>query len=243
MSRALKNTFVLGAVAAAALVAAPANAAVTITGTGAGTTLTTSGASGGSAALDFNGFGGSPVTVIAGLTAKLTLSFASIVGNTFNFGYTLENTSSTPITASRISSFGFNVDPNISSASSTGTFDFATVDNSGINIPNVGNVEVCFKDVNTGTCTGNGGGLDFGQSATGTLALAFSSPQTAISLSNFYVRYLSLEGAGVIQSASGQVTSPVPEPAAWMLMILGFAGIGFAMRRQRYTHTARVRFV
>lgn len=39
------------------------------------------------------------------------------------------------------------------------------------------------------------------------------------------------------------VSSPVPEPAAWMLMLLGFAGIGFAMRKQRHTTTARVRFV
>ena len=192
--------------------------------------------------LNFNGFSGSPAGVISGLTAKLTLSFVSIVGNTFNFGYTLENTSSAPVTASRISSFGFDVNPNITTASSTGVYDFAE---QGGNQPNqVGEREVCFKDQSQGGCTGGPGGLLLGQSGSGTLSLNFASAQTSISLSNFFTRYQSLNAPGIEGgSASGQVTSPVPEPAAWMLMILGFAGIGFAMRKKTYNQTARVRFV
>ena len=250
MSRFLKKTFVLGAVAGAALVAAPANAAVTITGSGAGTALTTSGTSGGSAVLDFNGFVGSPAGVIAGLTAKLTLSFVSITsnmigGNTFNFGYTLDNNASAPVTASRISRFGFDVNPDITSASSTGVYNFADM---GGNQPNnVGAVEVCFKDTDNGGCTGGPGGLTLGQSGSGTLSLAFNSNQTAITLSNFFTRYQSLDAPGIEGgSASGQVTtpsSPVPEPAAWMMMLVGFGAIGFALRKKRYNQTARVRFV
>ena len=250
MSRTFKNKFALCAMAVAAIAATPASAAVTIGGSGAGTTLTTSGTSGGSAVLDFNGFVGTPAGVIAGLTAKLTLSFVSITsnmigGNTFNFGYSLDNNASAPVTASRISRFGFDVNPDITSASSTGVYNFADM---GGNQPNnVGTVEVCFKDTDNGGCTGGPGGLTLGQSGSGTLSLAFNSNQSAITLSNFFQRYQSLSYPGTTEgSASGQVTtpsSPVPEPAAWMLMILCFAGIGFAMRKQRYTQTARVRFV
>ena len=237
----------LGALAATAFVAAPANAAVTIGGSGAGTTLTTSGTSGGSAVLDFNGFVGSAAGVIAGLTAKLTLAFTSITnaGTTFNFGYTLENNASSPVTASRISRFGFDVAPDVASASSTGTYDFADM---GGNQPNqVGVVEVCFKDTSNAGCTGGPGGLTLGQTGSGTLSLTFASAQTAITLSNFFTRYQSLSYPGENEgSASGRVTtptSPVPEPAAWMLMLLGFGAIGFAMRKKNYTQTARVRFV
>ena len=250
MSRSFKNQFAICAIAVAVVAANPANAAVTIGGSGAGTTLTTSGTSGGSSVVAFNGFVGSPAGVIAGLTAKLTLSFVSITsnmigGNTFNFGYTLDNNASASVTASRISRFGFDVNPDVTSASSTGVYDFADM---GGNQPNnVGTVEVCFKDTSNAGCTGGPGGLTLGQSGSGTLSLAFNSNQTAITLSNFFTRYQSLDARGIEGgSASGQVTtpsSPVPEPAAWMLMLVGFGAIGFAMRKKRYTQTARVRFV
>lgn len=35
------------------------------------------------------------------------------------------------------------------------------------------------------------------------------------------------------QDINGYIIAAVPEPATWGLMLLGFAGIGFAMRRQR----------
>jgi hypothetical protein len=33
--------------------------------------------------------------------------------------------------------------------------------------------------------------------------------------------------------AAVQLSSAVPEPAAWAMMLLGFAGLGFAFRRSR----------
>lgn len=44
-----------------------------------------------------------------------------------------------------------------------------------------------------------------------------------------------------VTAASGPATAPVPEPAIWGTMILGFLGVGHAMRRQAGTD-ARVRF-
>ena len=41
---------------------------------------------------------------------------------------------------------------------------------------------------------------------------------------------------------AGQVTSGVPEPATWMLMLLGFFGIGAMMRRRKSAVTTKVRY-
>ncbi|MHA6723182.1 PEPxxWA-CTERM sorting domain-containing protein [Sphingomonas sp. RS2018] len=53
---------------------------------------------------------------------------------------------------------------------------------------------------------------------------------------------LSLDGfAGLTFTPVAAVTTAVPEPATWAMMMLGFGGIGFAMRR-RSTVTTRIRF-
>jgi hypothetical protein len=48
-------------------------------------------------------------------------------------------------------------------------------------------------------------------------------------------RYQSITGAGNVTSAVGQQTTVrlLPEPATWAMMLLGFAGIGVAVRRSR----------
>jgi hypothetical protein len=38
---------------------------------------------------------------------------------------------------------------------------------------------------------------------------------------------------GIRLIASGSLTSAVPEPATWAMMILGFAGIGFMAYRRK----------
>jgi hypothetical protein len=48
---------------------------------------------------------------------------------------------------------------------------------------------------------------------------------------------------GTNASYGGNLTfAPVPEPMTWAMMILGFAVVGFAMRRRREDQTARVRY-
>jgi PEP-CTERM motif len=39
--------------------------------------------------------------------------------------------------------------------------------------------------------------------------------------------------SGVVQIGAASVTPGVPEPATWAMMLLGFAGLGFAFRRSR----------
>ena len=200
-----------------------------------------SGDIGTSFALDYNGF--SNGTTISGLTGSTTFTLTGITGNTYNFDYTVSNTSSAPVTGSRISSFAFNTDPTIASASSTGAYSYTTLSST---YPNgIGSVDVCFKDASTGSCAGGGGGgLDIGQTGSGTFALGFSSPVSSLTLSDFYVRYQSISGVPGISSASGAGTlssttsssstsggTPVPEPGMLGLFGAGVIGLAFARRR------------
>jgi hypothetical protein len=75
-----------------------------------------------------------------------------------------------------------------------------------------------------------------GSTGTGTFTLSFSQPVSAITLSDFFVRYQSISGAGSVTSASGSGTltssgTPVPEPG--MLGLLGGALIATALLRRR----------
>lgn len=191
--------------------------------------------------------GSSNGTVIPGLTATTTFKLTGISGNTYNFDYTVANTTSSPLT-SRVSGFAFNSDPTIAGASSTGAFAYTTLNQT---YPNgIGTVDVCFKDASTGACAGGGsGGLDQGTSGTGTFALTFSQPISSLTLSSFYVRYQSITGAGNVNSATGWGTqsststggTPVPEPG--MLGLMGGALIAAALmqRRRRQPANASLR--
>ncbi len=134
--------------------------------------------------LDYNGFvDGGPSgggTVIDGLAASTTFTLTAINGNDYVFNYQVSNLTTDPVN-SRVSSFGFNTDPTITSASSTGTFGYAEV---GSGYPNgIGSIDVCFKEASTGACQGGGGGgIADGQSASGTMTLTFGSPTTSATL-------------------------------------------------------------
>ncbi len=188
--------------------------------------------------LNYDGFSGG--TSIDGLTGSTTFTLTGVSGNDYTFSYSVANTSSAPVTGSRISSFAFDTNPNITSASSTGAFSYTTLNSS---YPNgIGSVDVCFKDAATGSCAGGGsGGLTVGQTGTGNFTLSFAQPVSSLTLSDFYVRYQSITGVPGISSASGSgsLTStssggtPVPEPGMLGLLAGGAIALHLIQRRRR----------
>ncbi len=182
--------------------------------------------------LNYNGFADG--TVVDGLTASTSFTLKSVTDTSYSFDYTVANTTSGDL-SSRVSSFAFDTNPDISSATSTGTYNYTVLDS---NYPNgIGNVDVCFKGGASNSCAGNSGGVTTGDSGTGSLTLNFSDPVSALTLDNFFVRYQSITGAGNITSASGAVTSssggtPVPEPGMLVLFGIGAAAVAFGRRRK-----------
>jgi len=221
--------FAAAFVAASFTIAAPALAdSIVFDSSNVGTSYT----------LNYDGFSGG--TSIDGLTGSTTFTLTGISGNDYTFNYSVANTSSAPVTDSRISSFAFNSNPDITSATSSGAFSYTTLNSS---YPNgIGSVDACFKDAATGACSGGGsGGLTIGQSGTGSFTLSFAQPVSSLTLSDFYVRYQSISGVPGISSASGSgsLTSsssggtPVPEPGMLGLLAGGLVALHFANRRRR----------
>lgn len=186
-------------------------------------------AKGDSYTVDFNGV--VEGNVAAGLTGRVTYTLADIIGNTWYFNFGVKNTSSTPITASRISTFGLNTDPNFFSAAITGGTVFDGV--SSGNVPQFMAVEFC-ATAGPNCAGGSGDGVQLGDTALGQFALTFASPPSSVKFDDLYVRYQSIAGARGGDSGTGFPVS-VPEPATWGLMILGIGMAGAAMRRKQRT--------
>jgi hypothetical protein len=168
----------------------------------------------------------------AGLSALLTLTFTgtSNGGATYNFNYNLLNDSTL---SSRVSGFGFNTDPNVTGGSVSGTYNVVA---SG-NLPQFGDLDICFKDGGgTANCGGGGsGGIDKGATGSGTLSLNFGSARDSVMLDDFTTRYQSIVGSNYGNSGIGIGTEvpAVPEPSTWALMLLGFGAVGWGLRRRK----------
>ncbi len=230
MSKLLRTAFVASTLFATPVMAEPVytpdSATLSSSDTGSSFNVTYDGFTGGG--------------LIDGLTAGIMFTLTGVTPTSFTFDYAVANTSTAPITGSRVSGFGFNVDPTISGASSTGTF--ATVGKDA-NVPNIGTVDVCFKGGGgTNSCAGGGGGgVSLGDGpATGSLTLIFASPLDTITLSDFFTRYQSIAGAGGVTSAVGSGTvgtpggtpAPVPEPSLMLLFGSGALALAFYRRRR-----------
>jgi len=158
---------------------------------------------------------------VPSLTSQLVLTLTGGTGNAFDFAYNFTRSG-----AANLVAFGFDTNPNLTGVTNiTGPLNFY----SNTTFPGSGNIEACFNASNNNCSAANGQGASF----TGGFTLTFggSSPFT---LNDFVDRYASIAALNN-QSAEGHPFIPpsVPEPATWAMMLLGFGGIGMAMRRSR----------
>lgn len=214
--------------AASTLAAAPVSAAVIFDG-GGNLTVTSGAAVGDFQTMHFNG--SMDGTIIDGLTSSLTLTFNGINGGVWSFGYELTNTSGLPLTSSSVTSLGFDVDPDVAPSSISVDGGFNTVASGSIS--NATQVEACFKTGQGNNCAGGGSiGFDMGETASGTFTLGPPIGTDQLIFSNFVVRYQRINGPGIVNDGSGIGVphSPVPEPATWAMMLLGFGLLGGAIR-------------
>jgi PEP-CTERM motif len=215
------------ALAVAVLLVAPASQALTIT---ASDVTVTAADVGQSFTISYDGQ--SSGTTISGLTASAVYTVTAVTANSISLSVLLSNTSSNPISASRVSVFGFDTNPNVTSASASGAFGTTVL---GGALPSgFGSIELCFKNGQGNNCQGGGGtGISLGQSGTTNLTLNFASiGASGVTFSNFGVRYQSIVGAGGITSAVGRGTPPVPEPASMALFGLGALIVGASLRKR-----------
>jgi hypothetical protein len=183
--------------------------------------------------VDYNGFiNGS--TIINGLTASAIYTVSGVTSTSITLTVAMTNTSSSPITGSRISAFGFDTNPNLTSATASGFFS-GTVLNSAFP-SQFGSIELCVKNGQTNNCSGGGGtGITLGQNGTTTVTVNFSSiGSSGVTLSNFGVRYQSITGSNLTTSAVGRgtTTPPIPEPTSMAVFGLGALIVGAALRKR-----------
>ena len=231
----MRRILTMGLAGAALATATPAFAAAIVNADGS---VTFNGAAGSNTAnLTYNGLGGDPKALTPGLSGSMALTLSSIIGNVYNFSYTFQNTST--VAGTRISGFGFNVDPLAYlvgvTAGSGDIFDLTALN---ANFASIG-ADVCLNG-GPGSCpeSNPGNSLGFGATTSGTFALNFNPGQSSITLSNFLDRYQGFSTTNVNQqtvtSAIGVGTpGGVPEPTTWAMMLLGFGGIGMTTRRRR----------
>jgi hypothetical protein len=181
-------------------------------------------------------------TQVDGLTSWAKFTLESFTDNQAIFDIDLENTSTGSIT-SRTSALGFDIDgATVSGATVSGSlFADAHINDS---LPNgFGDIDVCFIN-NKNNCKGGGGEGNDGGVSTGegvstfTATVELTTTVESFAMSNFGVRYQSIEGAEDLgTSGTGRGTpyyeapkpKAIPEPSTVTAVLVS----GFALVQQR----------
>jgi hypothetical protein len=163
---------------------------------------------------------------VSGLTSALVLTLTGGTGNSFDFTYNF-----TEVGAANLVGFGFDTNPNLTSVTNVaGLLQFF----SNTTFPGSGNIEACFNGgTNCSSASGQAGSFSGGF----TLNFSGSGPFT---LNDFVDRYASIAALNNQSGEGHPFISAVPEPATWAMMLLGFTGIGMAMRRRRRPALAQI---
>jgi PEP-CTERM motif len=202
---------------------------------------------GGSLDVTYNGFQTIGDPSLTGLSATAHFSdfqFQYIAGSNITqltFNIALSNTSTSPITASRVAIMGFDTTPTILSAppspyqnSVTGVYDEVMV--SG-NFPyGIGTVEFCFSGVN---CAGSGSaGVTQGNTGNIAATLYFGGNVSSLTFDNLYIKWQSVDCPTCSPAVQGGsfggtgTAAPVPEPATLSLLGSGLVGAWYRRRKR-----------
>lgn len=173
----------------------------------------------------FNGWTDSGITDIS---AKIQFSLYDKTGDIWTIVFDLWNTTDPLTQNSTVTLFGFNSLPNIIGATTSDDWDIFVFNDS---LPGNTAVEICIKEAgNTQNCNSGSLGIDAGQHTSFKIAFQVADGSANVmTLDNFWVRYQSV-GPDYEDSGIGTL---IPEPATWIMMILGFAGMGTALKYRR----------
>jgi PEP-CTERM motif len=129
----------------------------------------------------------------------------------------------------------------ISVSGVTSGFTLESTTSGSISAPPFGNFNYAFD------CTGCGPGFAGGLTGPFSFVLSAASALTPSSLgfntvsgNNIYFTTDIVIANGNTGNVGATVSSAVPEPSTWAMMILGFLGIGFMMYRRSHKHQAFV---
>lgn len=165
----------------------------------------------------------------AGASGTIYFNYTGTTGNTWNFTYTVDNTSVAPSADSQIVAFGMNTTPNAVSVTN-GSGDLFTAGLDQGNFNGLGTFDLClWAGSNCNGGAGNGVTVADGN-VSGSFSLTYASSMNTLTLSDFVMRWQALENGG---SASGPGTPGVPEPATWAMFIFGFSAVGYTLRRRK----------
>ncbi len=173
-------------------------------------------------------------------TSQVILDVEGYVGLKAYSPFNIPEPDSNLFESYRVSVFGFQIDPDFSDIDVSGAFD-TTVIGKDIKANGGVDIDVCFNDGgSTKNCNGGGGGgIWNGTMETFQITLDFNQEITSFNMSNFGVRYQSIDSAYYgINGGSGTGTGQAaPEP----LTILGTAaavGFGTLLKRKHQQRTA-----
>ena len=169
-------------------------------------------------------FGG-PAGTTATADLYLALTGANTTTGVYDFTYNFTNTNAS---VSNLVDFGFTTTPTLLGITGTGMGFILNPKN----FPGGYTVNACAYALSNGAACDSANGQADGFN--GTFELTFAGGTSSISLDNWVDRYASLNQLAGSPSGEGTpVPGGVPEPATWAMMLLGFAGVGMAMRRNR----------
>ena len=166
------------------------------------------------------------------LTGSGSMFISGFNSNTLSVAVSLSNTSAIGgIGGERLTSFGFGIDPNATSAGFVDASDGGMVDASMSSIPGLNSIEICAYGGSN--CSGGGnGGIFAGASDTFSILLS-GIWGSSVNIDPIAFKYQTGYGSFEFTSSSSSSSGSLPEPASASLVSLGLGMLGIAFARRR----------